>query len=85
MFHKGLLGLPWMPYPQSTVVEVPEEEYTVPIGKARVMLEGKDITIAAVGSTVHMSMEAAEALKAEGINAEVIDLRTIKPLDAYPP
>ena len=82
MFHKGLLGLPWMPYPQSTVVEVPEEEYTVPIGKARVMLEGKDITIAAVGSTVHMSMEAAEALKAEGINAEVIDLRTIKPLDA---
>ena len=51
--------------------------------KAGVVLEGKDITIAAVESTVHMSMEAAEALKAEGINAEVIDLRTIKPLDYY--
>ena len=45
------------------------------------MLDGKDITIVAVGSTVHMAVEAAEVLKAEGISAEVIDLRTIKPLD----
>ena len=81
MFHKGLLGLPWMPYPQSTVVEVPEEEYTVPIGKAKVVLDGKDITIATVGSTVHMAVEAADALKAEGISTEVLDLITIKPLD----
>ena len=81
MFHKGLLGLPWMPYPQSTVTEVPEEEYTVPIGKARIAREGKDITIIGIGATVHMAMEAAMELEENGINAEVIDLRSIKPLD----
>jgi 2-oxoisovalerate dehydrogenase E1 component len=81
MFHKGLLGLPWMPYPQSTVTGVPEEEYTIPIGKARVVREGSDITIVAVGSTVHMSMEAAEKLGQDGISAEVIDLMAIKSLD----
>ncbi len=81
MFHKGLLGLPWMPYPESSVVEVPEEEYTVPIGKAKVVRPGKDATVVAVGSTVHMAMEAAEDLKKEGIDIEVIDLRTVKPID----
>jgi pyruvate/2-oxoglutarate/acetoin dehydrogenase E1 component/TPP-dependent pyruvate/acetoin dehydrogenase alpha subunit len=81
MFHKGLLGLPWMPYPQSTIMEVPEEEYTVPIGKAKVVREGKDITIVGLGATVHMAMEAAANLEDKGINAEVVDLRSIKPLD----
>ncbi len=81
MFHKGLLGLPWMPYPQSTVTDVPEEEYTVPIGKARIVKEGKDITIISVGSTVHMAMEASERLEKDGISAEIIDLISVKPLD----
>ena len=81
MFHKGLMGLPWMPYPQSSVVEVPEEEYTVPIGKAKIVKTGNDITIVSVGSTVHMALEAADELKKDGIDAEVIDLRTVKPID----
>ncbi len=81
MFHKGLMGLPWMPYPQSSVNEVPEEEYTIPIGKAKIIRPGKDVTIVSVGSTVHMAIEAAEELKNSDIDAEIIDLRTIKPLD----
>ena len=81
MFHKGLLGLPWMPYPQSTVTEVPEEEYTIPIGKANIVKKGTDVTIVGIGSTVHMALEAAEQLEEGKISAEVIDLRSIKPLD----
>ncbi len=81
MFHKGLLGLPWMPYPQSTVTEVPEEEYTIPIGKANIVKKGTDVTIVGIGSTVHMALEAAEKLEEGKISAEVIDLRSIKPLD----
>ncbi|WP_373230993.1 alpha-ketoacid dehydrogenase subunit beta [Cohnella sp.] len=61
--------------------EVPEEEYTVPIGKAKVVREGKDITIIAYGLMVHTAMKAAEELEKSGIQAEVIDLRTLMPLD----
>jgi pyruvate dehydrogenase E1 component beta subunit len=61
--------------------EVPEGEFTVPIGKARVALPGNDLTILAWGAMVNVSLEAAKQLQKEGINAEVIDLRTLKPLD----
>lgn len=61
--------------------EVPEEEYTVPIGKAKVVREGKDITIIAYGLMVHTAVKAAEELEKSGIGAEVIDLRTLMPLD----
>lgn len=61
--------------------EVPEEEYTIPLGKADVKREGKDITIVTYGAMVHSSLKAAEELAKEGIEAEVIDLRTISPLD----
>lgn len=61
--------------------EVPEEEYTIEIGKADVKREGKDISIIAYGAMVHASLKAAEELEKEGISAEVIDLRTISPLD----
>ncbi|MCF6158804.1 MAG: alpha-ketoacid dehydrogenase subunit beta [wastewater metagenome] len=60
---------------------VPEEEYTVPIGKARVALEGKDISIITYGAMVHTTLEAAQTLKEDGISCEIIDLRTILPLD----
>ncbi|MBI5641872.1 MAG: alpha-ketoacid dehydrogenase subunit beta [Deltaproteobacteria bacterium] len=60
---------------------VPLEPYQVPIGKGIVRRPGKDATIAAISYMVYESMLAAEALKAEGIDAEVIDLRTLKPLD----
>jgi pyruvate dehydrogenase E1 component beta subunit len=61
--------------------EVPEEEYTIPIGKADIKREGKDITIIAYGAMVHESLKAAEELDKEGVSAEVIDLRTVSPLD----
>jgi pyruvate dehydrogenase E1 component beta subunit len=61
--------------------EVPEGDYTVPIGKAKVVREGKDITIISYGLMVHTAMKAAEELEKSGIQAEVIDLRTLLPLD----
>ncbi len=61
--------------------EVPEEEYTIEIGKADVKREGSDVTIVTYGAMVQASLKAAEELEKEGINAEVIDLRTVSPLD----
>ncbi|WP_332650491.1 alpha-ketoacid dehydrogenase subunit beta [Lysinibacillus sp. 54212] len=61
--------------------EVPEESYTVPIGNAAVKREGKDLSIIAYGLMVHESLKAAEELEKEGYSVEVIDLRTIQPLD----
>jgi 2-oxoisovalerate dehydrogenase E1 component beta subunit len=60
---------------------VPEEDYTVPIGKARIALEGKDISIITYGAMVHAAFEAAQLLKEKEISIEIIDLRTILPLD----
>ena len=61
--------------------EVPEGHYTVPIGKAEVRKAGKDATIVATSIMVHKSLDAAAQLMAEGIDVEVIDLRTIRPID----
>lgn len=61
--------------------ELPAEEYTVPIGKAAVRREGRDMTIISYAAAVHTALEAAQLLAKEGINAEVIDLRTLLPLD----
>ncbi|BCV23514.1 alpha-ketoacid dehydrogenase subunit beta [Gelria sp. Kuro-4] len=60
---------------------VPEEEFLTPIGKAKVVREGKDVTIVSYSITLHKALKAAEALAQDGIEAEVIDLRTIVPLD----
>ncbi|WP_374018824.1 alpha-ketoacid dehydrogenase subunit beta [Paenibacillus thiaminolyticus] len=61
--------------------EVPEEDYTVPLGEAKIVREGKDVTIIAYGLMVHTAMKAAAELEKEGIQAEVIDLRSLVPLD----
>jgi pyruvate dehydrogenase E1 component beta subunit len=61
--------------------EVPEEAYRIPIGKAVVRREGRHVTIVATSIMVHRALEAAEVLAGEGIEAEVIDLRTLRPLD----
>jgi len=61
--------------------EVPEGEYLVPIGKAVVRKEGSDVTIVSYNKSMELVKEAATTLEAEGISAEVIDLRTIRPLD----
>lgn len=60
---------------------VPEEEYLIPFGQAKIRREGKDVTILAVGYMVTMSLQAAADLEKEGIQAEVIDPRTLEPLD----
>ncbi|WP_423142511.1 pyruvate dehydrogenase complex E1 component subunit beta [Parablastomonas sp. CN1-191] len=62
--------------------ELPElDDHVLPIGKARIMREGKDVTIVSYSIGVGMALEAAETLAGEGIDAEVIDLRTLRPLD----
>ena len=60
---------------------VPKGDHYVPFGLARIAREGKDITIASAGQLVHRALEAAEILAGEGVSVEVIDLRTIQPLD----
>ena len=61
--------------------EVPEEPYALPLGKGVIEREGKDVTIVALQITVGMALKAAEELEKQGISAEVINLRTIKPYD----
>jgi 2-oxoisovalerate dehydrogenase E1 component beta subunit len=61
--------------------EIPEGDYTVPLGKAIVRREGKDLTILSYAAMAHTSLEAAEQLAKEGIDAEMVDLRTLAPLD----
>lgn len=70
--HKMLYG---------TRCEVPEADYIVPIGKAKVKREGTDLTIVAWGAMVPKALAAAETLSASGVSAEVVDLRSIKPID----
>ncbi len=61
--------------------EVPEGDWTVPLGKARIAAPGDDVTLIAYGAMVGVALEARESLLAEGTSAEVVDLRTLKPLD----
>lgn len=61
--------------------EVPDGEYTIPLGKADIKREGQDLTIITYGAMVHTSLKAAEELAKQGVFAEVIDLRTISPID----
>lgn len=61
--------------------EVPEDEYLIPIGSAKVVKEGTGVTIVTFGKILKVAMEAAAALEQEGVSAEVIDLRTVRPID----
>ena len=60
---------------------VPEGDYTVPIGRAEIVRRGTDVTLCGIGRMTHVCLEAAEALAAEGTNAEVVDVLTLAPLD----
>jgi pyruvate/2-oxoglutarate/acetoin dehydrogenase E1 component len=62
--------------------EVPEEDYAVPLGKARCVRNGEDVTLISWGAMIHPTFEAADLAAAEGISAEVIDLRTLSPFDS---
>ncbi|MFB6267931.1 MAG: alpha-ketoacid dehydrogenase subunit beta [Halodesulfurarchaeum sp.] len=81
MFHKRLMGLGWMPAPDGPKMVVPDTDYTIPFGEADVKREGSDVSIVTLGLHVHRAMDAAADLADEGIDAEVIDLRTLVPLD----
>jgi 2-oxoisovalerate dehydrogenase E1 component beta subunit len=73
--HKGLYRAP-------DLREVlPDEDYVVPLGKARTAREGSDVTVVTYGLMVHRSLAAAEALESQGVSVEVVDLRTLLPLD----
>ena len=61
--------------------DVPEESYTVPFGEANIVREGTDATIVAYGLMVHRASEAAEVLAKDGIQCEIVDLRTLSPID----
>jgi len=65
----------------TTTSEIPEEDYIVPLGKADVKREGSDCTIVATSRMVHFALDAADRLAAEGIQCEVVDPRTLSPLD----
>jgi pyruvate dehydrogenase E1 component beta subunit len=64
--------------------EVPEGDYTVPIGKSKVQREGDDVTIISYSKGLQLSMQAANELAKQGINAEIVDLRSLRPLDMGP-
>ena len=71
--HKGLY--------RKVKEDLPEEDYTVPIGKAAVIREGRDMSLITYGAMVHVGLEAAGQLQREGIDMEIVDLRSLLPLD----
>ncbi|MFY0312511.1 alpha-ketoacid dehydrogenase subunit beta [Leisingera sp. D0M16] len=81
MFHKGLQGMGWLGTEAGAITHVPEESYEVEIGKAAIAREGRDVTIVSIAQGVHHGLKAADALAQQGISAEVVDLRSLVPLD----
>ncbi|MEE3331200.1 MAG: alpha-ketoacid dehydrogenase subunit beta [Myxococcota bacterium] len=65
----------------NNVGEVPEGDYEIPLGEAKIVREGSDLTLVAFGATVRIAMKAAKALDGAGMSAEVIDLRSLSPID----
>jgi len=82
LFHKAILGLPVMGYVDVSIDDsVPAESYAIPFGQARIVREGSDLTIVGLSQTVQKAAVAAQRLAERGISAEVIDPRTLVPLD----
>jgi len=81
MYHKGIMGLPWMAYFEGSSNAVPEEAYVIAFGEAKIVKEGADLTIVSISQMVQKAVLAANELAEQGIHAEVIDLRTLVPLD----
>ncbi len=81
LFHKGAQGLVWMEKNPRSIADVPEEAFTVPIGEAAIAREGSDVSIVTLSLSVQHSLDVAEQLEGEGISVEVVDLRSLVPLD----
>lgn len=81
MYHKGLQGMGWLGTEPGAITHTPEEEYEIEIGKAAVARAGTDVTIVSLGIGVHHALKAAQQLSEGGVEAEVIDLRSLVPLD----
>ena len=81
MYHKALQGMGWLGTEPGATVHVPEESYTVEIGKANVVRKGRDVTIVSLGMGVHNALKAAATLEQQGVEAEVVDLVSLVPLD----
>ena len=81
MYHKGIMGLPWMAYFEGSSNGVPEDSYVIPFGKANVVKEGSDLTIVSISQMVQKAVLAANELAEQSIHAEVLDLRTLVPMD----
>lgn len=81
MFHKALQGMGWLGTVAGSITDVPEGDHVVPIGEAAIVREGRDVTLVGLGHSVHLALDAARTLERDGCSAEVIDLRTIAPLD----
>ncbi len=81
VFHKGVMGLPWMAKNPRSIAPVPEEAYPTPIGQAAVVRAGRDATIVTLSLSVHHALDVADKLADDGVDLEVIDLRSLVPLD----
>jgi pyruvate dehydrogenase E1 component beta subunit len=81
MMHKNCLGVPFLGLEERATVHVPREQYTVPLDRANIVKAGKDITIVSLGICLYHSLDAAARLAEEGVSAEVVDIRSIAPLD----
>ena len=81
MFHKSLQGMGWLGTKAGATVEVPEASYEIDLGKAKTVREGSDVSIVSMAVGVHHALEAADQLAGQGVSAEVVDLRSLAPLD----
>jgi len=81
MFHKALQGMGWLGTVPGSITDVPEGDFAIPLGTAAIVREGTDVTMVGLGHVLHQALDAASALDRDGISAEVIDLRSIAPLD----
>lgn len=81
LYHKALHGLAWLGTTPGSITHTPAAPYEVPIGKAAVLRKGTDVTIIGLSWPVHLALAAADELAKENVSAEVIDLRSLVPLD----
>ena len=81
MFHKALQGMGWLGTVPGSITVVPDTVYEIPIGAASVPRAGTDVTLVGLGATVHHAVSAALELEKQNVSAEVVDLRSLVPLD----